>query len=76
MKKSLGSKIILAVLIFCTFIDLACVAFNYRKYVSLNRDYTVELARTVISTCILSIDGDRLSDYLNSRERDSDYYEV
>lgn len=76
MKKSLRSKIILAVLIFCTFIDLACVAFNYRKYVSLNRDYTVELARTVISTCILSIDGDRVSDYLDTRKRDSNYYEV
>lgn len=74
MKRPLKNKIILAVLLMCCAIDVCCVAFNYSKFVSLNNGYTTELAKTVINTCTLTIDGDRVEDYLNTRKRDSDYY--
>ena len=76
MKRPLKSKIILAVLFICLVIDLFCVFSNYRRYVVLNNNYTTELAETIINTCCLAIDGERLEDYLNTRERDTEYYEV
>ncbi len=74
MKRPLKSKIILAVLLICLAIDICCVAFNYSKFVSVNNAYTTELAKTVINTCTLVIDGDRVEDYLDTRRRDTDYY--
>ncbi len=76
MKRPLKHKVIVAVFLICLLIDFGCVAFNYHKYVSINRDYTTQLAETVINTCCLVIDGDRVEDYLNTRRRDSDYYVV
>ncbi len=76
MKRPLKNKVIGAVLLICLLIDFGCVTFNYRKYVSINRDYTAQLASTVINTCCLVIDGDKVEDYLNTRKRDSDYYVV
>lgn len=76
MKRPLKNKIILSVLFIVFAIDICCIAFNYSKFVRLNNTYTTELARTVINTCTLIIDGDRMEDYLETRKRDTDYYEI
>lgn len=76
MKRPLKNKVIAAVFLICLLIDFGCVVFNYRKYVSMNSEYTMQLASTVINTCCLVIDGDKVEDYLNTRKRDSDYYIV
>lgn len=76
MKRPLKNKVIVAVFLICLLIDFGCVAFNYHKYVSINKEYTTQLAQTVINTCCLVIDGDKVEDYLNTRKRDSDYYVV
>lgn len=76
MKRPLKNKVIVAVFLICLLIDFGCVAFNYHKYVSINRDYTAQLAETVINTCCLVIDGDKVENYLGTRRRDSDYYVV
>lgn len=76
MKRPLKNKIILSVLFIVFAIDICCIAFNYSKFVRLNNTYTTELARTVINTCTLIIDGDRMEDYLETRKRDTDYYAI
>lgn len=76
MKRPLKNKVIVAVFFICLLIDFGCVAFNYHKYVSINREYTTQLAQTVINTCCLIIDGDKVEHYRNTRMRDSDYYLV
>lgn len=76
MKRPLKNKVIAAVFLICLLIDFGCVVFNYRKYVSMNSEYTMQLANTVINTCCLVIDGDKVEHYLNTRKRDSDYYVV
>lgn len=76
MKRPLKNKVIAAVFFICLLIDFGCVVFNYRKYVSMNSEYTMQLANTVINTCCLVINGDKVEDYLNTRKRDSDYYMV
>ncbi len=76
MKRPLKHKVIVAVFLICLLIDFGCVAFNYHKYVSINRDYTTQLPETVMNTCCLVIDGAGVEDYLNTRRRDSDYYVV
>lgn len=76
MKRPLKNKIILSILFIVFAIDICCIAFNYSKFVRLNNTYTTELARTVINTCTLIIDGDRMEDYLETRKRDTDYYAI
>lgn len=76
MKRPLKNKIILSILSIVFAIDICCIAFNYSKFVRLNNTYTTELARTVINTCTLIIDGDRMEDYLETRKRDTDYYAI
>ncbi len=76
MKRPLKVKVIWAVLLIVLAIDIGCIAFNYTNYVSVNRDYINSLAETVANTCQLVIDGDRVADYLQTRQRDTQYYEV
>lgn len=76
MKRPLKNKVIVAVFLICLLIDFGCVAFNYHMYVSINKEYTSQLAQTVINTCCLVIDGDKVENYLDTRKRDSDYYVV
>lgn len=76
IRRPLRNKMILAVTAMCLLMVTGSVVFNYRKYVSLNNAYTTELAETVINTCTLVIDGDRVANYLDSRKRDSEYYVI
>lgn len=76
MKRPLKNKIILAVLLIVFAIDIGCITFNYNNYVSINRDYIDSLAGTVANTCKLVIDGDRVADYLDTKQRDTQYYET
>ena len=76
MKRPLKNKIILSVLFIVFAIDIFCITFNYTRFVTLNNTYTSELAKTVINTCTLTIDGDRVEDYLETRKRDTNYYEI
>ncbi len=76
VKRPLKNKIILAVFGICLMIDIFCVVFNYGKYVSINSDYTTELAETIINTCRLVMDGDQVEEYLNTGKRDTNYYVI
>ncbi len=76
MKKSLKYKITLAVLTVILFIDIGCIVFNYTNYMSVNRDYIDSLAGTVANTCQLVMDGDLIAGYLETRQRDTQYYET
>lgn len=76
MKRPLKNKITLTVMMVVLFIDIGCIMFNYSNYVSVNREYIDSLAGTVANACKLVIDADRVADYLNTRQRDTQYYEI
>lgn len=76
IRRPLKNKMMLLVMAYCILTAAVCVIFNFKRYVALNNEYTAELAETVINTCALVIDGDRVEDYLESRKRDSDYYVI
>ncbi len=76
MKSSLKYKITLTVLLVVVLIDVGCIAFNYNNYVSVNSDYIESLAATVANTCQLVIDGDSVAGYLETGQRDTQYYET
>lgn len=76
MKTSLKEKISNAIVLMVILVGLGCIAYNYLSYIQLNNAYTDSLATTIANTCRLVIDGDRVEGYLNTKCRDSEYYDV
>ena len=76
VKRPLKQKIILAICVVVFIMDISCVGMNYTNYMNVNQNYTDSLAQTVANTCRLVVDGDKVTDYLASRRRNTSYYEV
>lgn len=76
MKKSLQTNIIIAVISFVIMTDVGCVAFNYSNYVAIDEEFTQSLAGTVVNTCTLIIDSTAMAGYIQTQQRDSEYYAV
>lgn len=73
---TIGVKITSAIAIVILCIDASCILFNYANFMTINNRYTSSLAETMANTCNLVIDGDKASEYRETRRRDTAYYET
>lgn len=76
VKRPLSYRIMLAIVIVACIMDISFIIVNYSNYMNVNQDYSDSLAVTVANTCRLVVDGDKVTDYISSRRRDTEYYEV
>lgn len=76
MKKSLKSKIVTIQLLFIFMVAVVSIVLSYHRFRETMQKSTSELAETIAETSSLVIDGDMLHFYKETRQRDSDYYEI
>ena len=74
MKKSLRKRILLLILGLVVLLDILSITMNYQNFVKTTEQASYSAASTVAETCALTIDGDSLSKYIQSGQRDSSYY--
>lgn len=76
MKKSLKSKILSLLFGFVIVMNFVSIFMNYRNFVSSNAQFSYSTANTVAETCLLILDVDKLSSYIQTGQRDTAYYEM
>lgn len=74
MKKSLKHRILYLILGLVLLLNILSISMNYQNFVNTTEHASYSAASTVAETCALTIDGDSLSRYIQSGQRDSSYY--
>lgn len=76
MKKSLKSKILSLLYGFVIVMNFVAIFMSYRNFVDSTEQFSYSTANTVAETCLLILDVDKLSAYIQTGQRDTSYYEM
>lgn len=76
VKSSLRNKVLIIIIAFVMVLDIVIIFMSYRNFSKANEQFSYSTASTVAETCKLIIDGDKLEQYIHTRQRDTAYYET